>query len=96
MPNFKREDTDINLSLEMLVLSHLWTMSDAQRALQDNIIKMKMVDPFNLDNGKFYGISNYSPICGRLLFSQSVLRLSKRSPWTWSSTVTLMKQGIRQ
>ena len=48
----KKEDADIDLALEMLTLAHAWSMSDAQNALQNTVISMKMVDPYNLDHGK--------------------------------------------
>lgn len=49
-PDLSREgDNRVQLALEFLLLAHYWEMSDAQRVMQDMIIKLKMVDPFKLD-----------------------------------------------
>ena len=58
-PDLNREgDNRVQLALEFLLLAHHWEMVDAQRVMQDIIIKLKMVDPFKLD------------ISTRLLFCQ--------------------------
>lgn len=51
-PNFKKEQSD--LALEILVLAHGWLMTEAQNAMQDIMMRPKMVDPFNLDHGETF------------------------------------------
>jgi hypothetical protein len=53
-PDLKREESD--LVLEILVLAHGWLMTEVQNAMQDVMIRRKMVDPFNLDHGKSFCI----------------------------------------
>jgi sacsin len=53
-PDLKREQSD--LALEILVLAHGWLMTEVQSAMQDIMIRPKMVDPFNLDHGKPFHI----------------------------------------
>ncbi|KAF9446298.1 hypothetical protein P691DRAFT_733572 [Macrolepiota fuliginosa MF-IS2] len=48
-PNLRRDESDIDLALEMLSLTHFWLLTDAQGIMQNIIIKLRMVDPFNLD-----------------------------------------------
>ncbi|KAF9446296.1 hypothetical protein P691DRAFT_673937 [Macrolepiota fuliginosa MF-IS2] len=57
-PQLKRDDPDTDVALEMLTLAHSWSMADAQRAVQSIIIKLKMVDPFSLDNSTFNFINS--------------------------------------
>lgn len=84
MPNFKREDADIALALEMLVLTHKWAMYDAQLSLQDIIIKMKMVDPFNLDTGTL------SIVLSHFLSSSAFIIFLVRATAQLSKSVELM------
>ena len=59
-PDLNREgDNRVQLALEFLLLAHRWEMADAQRVMQDIVIKLRMVDPFKLD------ISTWSLFCLR-------------------------------
>lgn len=49
IPEVKREEDD--LALKMLSLMDYWSMTDGKRDMQRVMIKLRMVDPFNLDVG---------------------------------------------
>lgn len=72
-PNFKKEQSD--LALEILVLAHGWLMTEAQNAMQDIMMRPKMVDPFNLDHGETFIFSLASRLYEHffLLFKSAVL-----------------------
>lgn len=47
---------DDKLALMILSLMHYWSMADGQRDMQKVIIKLKMVGPFNLEDGMSLGV----------------------------------------
>ncbi|KAJ3560806.1 hypothetical protein NP233_g10595 [Leucocoprinus birnbaumii] len=49
-PQFERTDSDTDLALEMLTLANSWSMTELHRVLESLIIRLKMVDPFNLEH----------------------------------------------
>lgn len=49
-PRFERTDSDTDLALEMLTLANVWSLTELHRILQNLIIRLKMVDPFNLEH----------------------------------------------
>ncbi|KXN81917.1 hypothetical protein AN958_03415 [Leucoagaricus sp. SymC.cos] len=48
-PAFARTDSDTDIALEMLALANSWYMTELHRVLQNRIIELKMVHPFNVD-----------------------------------------------
>lgn len=56
IPEIKREEYD--LALKMLSLMDYWSMTDGKRDLQRLMVKLRMVDPFNLKTGTSTYFSN--------------------------------------
>lgn len=51
-PRLERTESDTDLALEMLTLANSWSMMELHSMLQDLIIRLKMVDLFNIEHGK--------------------------------------------
>ncbi len=51
-PRLERTESDTDLALEMLTLANSWSMMELHSVLQDLIIRLKMVDLFNIEHGK--------------------------------------------
>jgi len=51
-PRLERTESDTDLALEMLALANSWSMMELHSVLQDLIIRLKMVDLFNIEHGK--------------------------------------------